>query len=157
MSTDSGKRIVEIEGVKVEGDLRTAKRGDELKVGSKVKVLITSDYGGPSVWPGVVVGFEPFSKLPTIVVAYIEKEYSKAELKFLHYNAKSAEDYEVIAAADDVIDLDRVDVFAHFDRAIGSLERQIADVQEKKAYFARHFAQYWTPVEPALEPEVSGE
>ena len=148
------KRIVEIEGIKVEVDLRTAKRVDELRIGSKVKVLITTSYGGPQVWPGVVVGFEPFQKLPTIVIAYIESQYSKAELKFLHYNAKSKEGHEIVAAADDVLDLDREMIFAHFAREIATKEKEIEIVKERRAYFERHFQQYWSQVEPRPDPET---
>ena len=148
------KRIVEIEGVKVEVDLRTAKRVDELRVGSKVKVLDNTGYSGSKVHPGVVVGFEPFEKMPTIVVAYLDIEYSKAELKFLHFNKKSTEKYEIVAAVDDVIDFDREMTFSYIAREIAKHEHAIADLNEKRAYFERHFAQYWQQVAPIAEPEV---
>lgn len=36
---DDGKRIIEIDGVKIEVDLRTAKRIDTYRVGDNVKIL----------------------------------------------------------------------------------------------------------------------
>lgn len=68
---DQNKRVIEINGVKLEVDMRYAKRVDELRVGSKVKVL-NKEYSSYKVYPGVIVGFEEFDNLPTIVVAYLE-------------------------------------------------------------------------------------
>ena len=69
--TDPNTRIIEINGVKFKVDMRTARRVDELRVGTKVN----------------------------------ETDYSKADMKFVHYNAKT-KDVEIMAAADDM-DLDR--------------------------------------------------
>ena len=147
-------RIIEIEGVKIEVDLRTAKRIDHLQVGSRVKVL-TKTYSGHQVHPGVVVGFEPFEKLPTIVIAYLEVDYSKVDLKFLHFNANTKE-IEVIAAVDDPLDFDRDRVRSFFDRARAKLDRAIEENEMRRQYFEQNFKQFWAPVEqPVHEPEVS--
>ena len=140
------KRIVEIEGVKIEVDMRTARRVEEMRIGTKVKVLVTTSYGGPQVHSGVIVGFEPFEKLPTIVVAYLVTDFSKTELKFLHYNAKSKEGHELVAAADGVLDLDKEMVMSQFEREIATHEVAIEAVKERRAYFERHFQQYWEVV-----------
>ena len=70
--------IVEVNGIKLEVDLRTAKRidqlTDQLTIGSRVKCLV-KQYSDFKTVPGVVVGFEPFEKLPTIVVAYLDTDY----------------------------------------------------------------------------------
>src|SRR5690606_28503543 len=69
------KTIIEVNGVKLEVDLRTAKRVDELRVGDRVKVL-TKDYRGEyEVHAGTIVGFEPFENLPTVIVAYLKRDY----------------------------------------------------------------------------------
>jgi hypothetical protein len=150
--TDPNTRIIEINGVKFEVDMRTARRVDELRVGTKVKVLVTSIYGEPKVWPGVIIGFEPFEKLPTILVAYIETDYSKADMKFVHYNAKT-KDVEIIAAADDM-DLDRSKVLDWFDRELHRNEIARQELLARRDYFTDQFAIYWEKVVPAAEPEL---
>ena len=64
---DKQTTIIEVNGIKLEVDLRTAKRVDQLRVGDRVKVL-NKAYDGYEVLPGTVVCFEPFEKLPTTSV-----------------------------------------------------------------------------------------
>ena len=90
--------VVEVNGVKLEVDLRSAKRIDTLQVGSRVKVL-TKGYDGYKVRPGIVAGFEPFDKLPTIIVAVLDITYLEAKLDFVLFNSES-KDIEVVAALD---------------------------------------------------------
>jgi len=140
MSKDT--TVIEVNGVKLEVDLRTAKRVDTLKVGDKVKVLVTSAYATPAVYPGVVVGFEPFKELPTVVVAYLKTSYNDSELQFLYYN-KATKDTELIVSVDDVM-FDWANAFDVFDRKVAKLKRDIAEVEEKRAYVQRNFTQYFT-------------
>ena len=69
---DETRRIVEIDGVKVEVDLRTAKRVDSFRVGDNVKILDKS-YQDYKVKPGIIVDFAEFQELPTIVIAVFEE------------------------------------------------------------------------------------
>ncbi|MDC7784817.1 hypothetical protein PQJ75_00930 [Rhodoplanes sp. TEM] len=152
----SEKTLIEINGVNMEVDLRYAKRVDELRIGDRVKVLIKSAYSAHEVHPGVIVGFEPFKELPTIVVAYIKDNYGTAELKFLHYNAKS-DGAEIVAAADEDFHPDRDRIMAHFDRQIAAKLREVETIQEQRRYFELNFRQYWervAPPAPKHEPEV---
>ena len=146
----SEKTIIEVNGVKLEVDLRTARRVDELRIGDAVKVLIKT-YGGHEVHPGVVVGFEPFVKLPTIIIAYAKTNWQDAKIEFVHFNAKSDE-IEVVKSLDDDL-IDKEAAVRAFDREIVKLERQIADLVERKAYFLSKFGIYWEKVvvEPAKE------
>lgn len=65
MTTDNQKTIVEINGIKLEVDLRTAKRVEEYKVGDMVKVL-KKEYGDSyKSYAGMIVGFDAFVALPT--------------------------------------------------------------------------------------------
>lgn len=154
--TDTETRIIEIEGVKIEVDLRHAKRVDTLRVGDKIRILDTSSsYGGPKVYNGVIVGFEPFEALPTIVIAYLEHDFSKAELKFLHYNAKS-EKFEIVKAIDDDIDLSKKQIIEFFDRQRAKLNRELEELSQRERYFLDHFGVYWEQIVPEHEPEVSG-
>ena len=134
--------VIEVNGIKLEVDLRTAKRIDTLRVGDRVKVLV-KNYDGFTVKPGVVVGFEPFNQLPTIIVAYMEMGYNTADLKFLHFNGKTA-DHEIIKAVDnDGLDVDKANLCALFDRQITTKEREIEDLRAKKAFFLAEFRKYW--------------
>lgn len=149
--SENTKTIIEVNGVKLEVDLRHAKRVDELRVGDRVKVL-TKAYDGYKVSAGSVIGFEPFSKLPTIIVAYVEGGYSTHDIKFVHFNAQS-KDVEIVKAIDDdALDIAKENVLASLDREIEKKRREIADIEEKRAYFLRNFQAYWQPVTaPATE------
>ena len=97
-------QIIEINGVKMEVDLRHAKMVHEnIRVGSRVKLMGKDAYGGPSVYPGIVIGFENFQDLPTIVVAYVNISYSEAVLNFAYINnsKKSTDKWSMIPALDD--------------------------------------------------------
>ena len=142
--SETEKTIVEVNGVKLEVDMRYARRIEEIRVGDRVKVL-TKKYDGFNVDPGIVIGFEPFNQLPTIIVAYVTSSWSSAEIKFLHYNAKS-QDTEIVRAEDDDLSIDRSDIIARFEREIAGKEREIADIREKITYFEKHFRQYWANV-----------
>ena len=69
---EDSKRIIEIDGVKVEVDLRTAKRVDSFKVGDNIKIL-DKEYDNYKVKPGIIVDFAEFQELPTIVIAVFEE------------------------------------------------------------------------------------
>lgn len=143
--------VIEIGGVKLEVDLRTAKRIDTLQVGSKVKVLQKKTaYGEPKIFPGVVIGFEPFPDLPTILIAYLEIEWQAVNLRFLSLNGNT-ESHQVIASVDDD-KLDRTEVGALFDRDEAKAERVLQEIREKRAYFDRHFGAYWTTIETGKVP-----
>ena len=136
--------VIEVNGVKMEVDLRHAKIiHTNIRVGSKVKVLAKGGYGGPEVYPGVVVGFEPFTDLPTIIVAYVTSSYASVELKFAYINSKSADKWDLVPAVDDELPLNKADVLACFDRDIAKRENEIADFQAKRDYFLRHFDKYF--------------
>ena len=52
-------RVIEINGIKVEVDLRTAKQINQYKVGDNVKLLIKSGYGnGNMTWCLVLYGIK---------------------------------------------------------------------------------------------------
>ena len=136
---------VEINGVKMEVDLRHARRIETLVIGSKVKVLIKK-YEGFDVFPGVIAGFEPFQKLPTITVAYITSGYGGGELKFLHYNS-SVKEAEIVAAVDEDFSLNKADVVAYFNREINKKRAELEELENKRAYVEREFAQFWGRVE----------
>lgn len=146
--------VIEINGVKMEVDLRHAKRIDNFRVGSKVKLLLSeSNYGSTTkntrIYPGVVVGFEPFDSLPTIVIAYLEIDYATATVKFAYVNSETAGKWQVIASIDDTLPIQKSDVLSRIDREIAKKSEEIDDMQRKRDYFVRHFDSYFETALPA--------
>ena len=138
--------IVEINGVKLEVDLRHAKIVHEnIKIGSKVKLLEKGSYSGPIVYPGVVVGFENFASLPTIIVAYVKQGWSEGGVLFAYINssAKAIEKWEMVPAHDDDLPIHKADLLKQFQREIDKAQAQIAEVESKRAYFLEHFSEYF--------------
>lgn len=142
-------QIIEINGVKMEIDTRHAVRIDTFRIGTKVKLLEKqNNYGNADtkVYSGVIVGFEPFESLPTIVVCYLERDYQGANLKFAYVNTASDKKWEIVAAVDDDLPVQKADVLAVIDRDVTKKQEEIAELQRKRAYFLQHFAAYFEPV-----------
>lgn len=141
MTADPNIRVIEIEGVKVEVDLRTAKQVNSYKVGDRVKLLLKT-YSGHEVKPGVIVGIDAFKKLPTIVIAYIPEILgygaTTGKISFAHLNAES-KDVEICPLSEEDILPNRETVVAYFDRAIEEKQKQIEDVERRREYFLRQY------------------
>ena len=152
MSETTEKRVIEIQGVKFEVDLRSAKRIEEFKVGDRVKVL-RKDYQSYKSHPGVIVGFDNFRKLPTIIVAYVDVDYSKAAVKFVYFNQQT-EDVELCVNSDDLA-LDKARVLEYMDAAIHKAQEEVIGLERKKKYFLTRFGQYFE--EPAFAKEMEDE
>lgn len=139
------KTVIEINGVKMEVDLRTARRIDTISIGARVKVL-KKTYSGHEVKHGVVIGFEPFDSLPTIIIAYLELPYGNApKIEFLYFNSESKDVGIVVALDDDKAALDKCEVVALIESEITKKRMEIADLNDRKRYFEEKFATYWTP------------
>lgn len=141
-----GKTVIEVNGIKLEVDLRTARRVDELRVGDRVKVLIKG-YSEYAVHAGTIIGFEPFQNLPTVIIAYLEKDYFSAKVKFVYFNAQSKEVEIVKAIDDDQIDIDKATVLQMMDREIVKAEDAVKDLQAKRHFFLQNFKAYWPEME----------
>jgi hypothetical protein len=136
-------QVVEINGMKLEVDMRTAKRVDTFKIGTKVKLLVKSDYGESSVCSGVIAGFEPFEELPTLIVCYIEMTWNEAKLKFVHINEKTRDKYEIVASLDETLPIEKADIVKQMDKAIEAKQQEIADIERKRDYFLKYFNQWF--------------
>lgn len=139
---DENMRIVEINGVKVQVDLRQCKVIEEYKVGDQIKVLIKKYDNDYESWPGVIVGFDDFKDLPTIVIAYLKTEYSGSEVCFANFNAKTDKIQ--------ITPLNKLDRFFSKSQAIEKLDQKIdakknelAELEQKKKYFESAFAAYF--------------
>jgi hypothetical protein len=149
MSDEQTTRVIEIQGTKFEVDLRTATRIDQFKVGDRIKVL-KKRYEEYKSHPGVIVGFDAFKELPTIIVAYVDVEYSKASINFLYFNENS-KDCELCGYSDDIA-LDKARVLEYLDAAINKAKEEVADLERKKRYFLTRFGQYFE--QPAWAEEA---
>lgn len=139
------KTIIEVNGVKLEVDMRHARRIEELRIGSPVKLLAKGGYGGQKVHPGIVIGFEPFKDLPTILVAYLEEDWQAASVKVVSINSKQ-ENFDMIAAVDPDFAVDRANITKRFDRQIEAKKREIEVIEEQKRYFETNFKAFWSSV-----------
>ena len=140
--------IIEVNGVKLEVDLRTAKRIDELTIGSRVKCLLKG-YGGEfSTYPGVIVGFDPFPSRPTLNVAYLDTSYGGG-LKFKSFNADT-KDFEIVADIDNnALELDKGDVLQKMEREIESKRLEMEKLQAQRGYFLANFGRYFNDSQSA--------
>lgn len=138
----SNIRIVEINGVKMEVDMRHAKLVENYKVGDNVKVLVkqySSDY---KTLPGVIIGFDNFTQLPTITVAYVEIGYGTCELKFASINS-STKDTEITHCNPAELAIDKALILNYFDREITKKQMEVADLEAKRSYMLKHMNKYF--------------
>ncbi len=149
--TNANTQTIEINGVKLEVDMRYAKRIEELRVGDPVRVLEKNDYSGPKIHSGVIVSFEPFKDLPTIVVAYMEGDWNKADVKFASINSNT-KNHAIVRADTDVSDLDKAAMVAKIEAQQRKLQNDIDELELKKKYFLANFKRYW---EPVAKPEAA--
>lgn len=133
------KRIVEINGMKMEVDMRTARRVDTFKVGDNVKVLGETYSDQHEIKPGIIVDFAMFKELPTIVVAVFNDGgwSSLPSISFVHINSESNK--EIIFASEEEIRLSKEGVVEKFEREIQRKKDEWQDLQNQLAYFKKHF------------------
>ena len=75
--SEENKRIVEINGIKVEVDLREAKVIESFKVGDPVRVFHPgASHRDADIRPGVIVGFCEFGKNPAIQILELRRDYN---------------------------------------------------------------------------------
>lgn len=138
--------IIELNGVKLEVDLRTAKRVDTLRVGDRVRLLEKSTYGGNvTVHHGIIAGFEPFPSAPTIIVAYLKIGYKEANIEFIYLNTASEESkqWEIVPSIDNDLPVNKEDVVASINRKIEGKMAEIQDLERQRDYFLREFGKYF--------------
>lgn len=139
---DENKRIIEINGVKLEVDLRQARRIDEFKVGDNVKVLDRRYSCHESeIRPGVIVDFANFKELPTLVIAMFKagSYYENPGIELIDYNAKT-ENIEIMGTTADELALTGESVLARFDAAIQEQQDKLDLLKMKREIFMKYFA-----------------
>lgn len=142
MSDNPNTRIIEINGIRMEVDLRNARRVDSFRVGDPVKVLRKSYGTTYNTYPGIISGFDEFKNLPTITVAYMKD----GALEFVGINAKT-EDVEIVQADRDTLHMEKADVLRLMDRQLAEAEMKVADLKQRREYFLARFGAYFAPSE----------
>jgi len=127
------KRIIEVNGIKMEIDLRTAKRVDEFKVGDAVK-LLAKDYQSYKSYPGVIVGFDQFKLRPTIIVAYIKKDYASTKLEFAYINSETP-DFEIAPIQEFETKVSWREIQEDFDKKIKDKAMEVEKLKAEKEWF----------------------
>lgn len=152
----SQRQIIEINGIKMEVDLRHAKRVDTFRVGDRVK-LLRKEYSSHYVNHGVIVGFENFETLPTIVVAYVENEYRSAEIKLAYINTASYKEgerkFEIVPDTDESLVFNKAEIVSNLDRQVEVKLEEIRDIYRKKRYFLHHFGKMFGETPEAIRQQ----
>lgn len=135
------KTIIEINGVKLEVDLRTAKKIDHYKVGDHVKVLV-KDYDEYKSYLGTIIGFDQYEKTPTIVIAYLKTSYGSATIEFIYYNSKK-KDCELCPLNDWDIPVSKQQILDRFDSDIERKKEELREMEQKKNIFIKLFGKFF--------------
>ena len=136
---DENKRIIEINGIKLEVDLRSARRIDEFRVGDTVKVLDNRS-GKSEMRSGVITDFANFKELPTIIVAvYKQGDYwTKPSIEFITFNSET-EGIEIVGVSAEEIIVSRETVVQKFDDEIAKKRDELNDLIIKRDTFVKYF------------------
>lgn len=147
MEMEENKRIIEIDGVKVEIDLRTAKRVDSFKVGDNIKIL-DKEYNSYKVKPGIIVDFAEFQELPTIVIAVFDEGSwsSTPNISFIYYNKNTSNKVEIVSCSEDEIKVSKEGVIERFEREIQKKKNEYEDLKNKLEYFKTHFLKVYKEI-----------
>ena len=136
------KRIIEINGVKIEVDLREAKQINSYKIGDSIKVLIKKYGDDYQSCPGVIVGFDDFKDLPTIIISYLLVEYNGSQVKFAYLTEKT-KDIQIcpLYRTEDVM-IDKTRTIEILDKEIATKALELEDAKSKKKYFLENFKKF---------------
>lgn len=132
-------RTIEINGIKMEMDMRYARRIDTFSVGDTVKVLDKRD-GKNVMRPGAITDFANFKELPTIIVAvYKAGDYwSAPSIEFISYNADT-EGVEIVGVNAEEIIVSKETIVQKFDDEIAKKRDELNDLIIKRDTFVKYF------------------
>ena len=133
------RQIIEINGVKLEVDLSTAKVVENYRVGDIVKVLTKAYSNEWQSHAGTIVGFDAFRNRPTIIIAYIENSYN-TDIKFIYYNADT-ENVEICPANSNDLAFSKETVIESMNREIANMKAKIEEIEQKRDFFINNFSQ----------------
>lgn len=136
---DTNKRIIEIDGVKLEVDLRTAKVVDQYKIGDSVK-LLKKNYSSYDIYPAVIIGFVDFKSKPCIELLYMRPN---GELNFYVFHGTEegqAPEAEIAPFNKYECLFQKEDILNKLDKKVNEAEESLRDAKQKKKAFIDNFA-----------------
>jgi len=151
-------RIVEVGGIKLEIDERTARTIEQYRVGEPVKCLVQAYGDKYDLYPGVIIGFADFAELPTIEVMYANTTFNATDPFIIKaINAKTT-GIEIAPMQELELLMDRQGMMVKFDAAIRKMETDLSDMMAKREYFDTHFAAVFERAfAPTLVEDEDGE
>ena len=135
--------IVEINGVKLDVDMQTARTVDTYTVGMNVKVLVKEYSDSWKAYSGVITEFVNFKNKPTIVVAIFKDVYNGVDIEFIHINESTADNYELAPAGCHDLKLNKERAVDKFNGKIEKLQGELDDVKAKRDYFIKYFDRHF--------------
>lgn len=138
---ETEKRIIEINGIRMEVDLRDCKVVDQYKVGDNIKVLV-KDYSDYKSYVGTIIGFDNFETHPTVIIAYLATKYNEADIKYIYFNSDT-KDVEITGLNDWDIPITKTEILKRFNSEVEKKEMEIKDIKNKKSLFETLFGKYF--------------
>lgn len=141
---DNSMKIIEVNGVKMEVDMRTAKvaKLELYKVGSNVRILQKEYNDNFKTYAGVIIGFDQFKKRPSILIAYLKPSYSDCDIEFLAFN-KDTKDVEICPADDTFVPFQKSTIIEQLNRKVLQAENSLNEEKAKREYFTKYFDKYF--------------
>jgi len=147
--SEENKRIVEINGVKLEVDLREAKVIDTFKVGDPVRIYHPkNNYNSAEINVGVIVGFCEFSNNPAIEVMELKQSYGGMAFETVVIAEGIGNGIQIAPYSKYEGLISQADVVTKFDRLIEQKELELSDLKLKKKYFIDDFAKAFEQIVP---------
>lgn len=141
---DENVRIIEVNGVKLEVDLRNAKRVDTFKVGDSVRVL-EKEYSDRYVTRfGVIVDFLEFEKRPAIEILVVDPAKYSGDPLYFKTITHDSEDVEIAPMGELDCLFSRDDVLENLNRDILKKQEEVRTLKRKQEIFLERFGQFFS-------------
>ncbi len=118
-------------------EVKEDKRVNDFKVGDAVNILI-KEYQSYVYYPGIIIGFNNFMELPTIIIAYLKVSYPEATMSFAYLN-KESKNIKICPMVDEIIPFDKAHVIDLFDRKILAKEQEVEELKVHKDIFLNQY------------------
>ena len=147
-------KTYKIGSVTIEIDDSFVFQRETLRVGDTVKILMPKGtYGEDAkkfvIKYGVIVSFDNFDTLPTIVICYVEGSY-KETVEFLYLNERT-ENISIIRTDPQDLSIEQTSIIDYLDNEIAKKQSEKEDMLRKKQYFLTHFGKYFKDVAPTSD------
>ena len=144
------KKIIEVNGVKMELDARTAtiQSIDTFKVGDACMVLVPDRYDSKKKMavPAVITAFANFKANPTIVVSYLLEGYSDVEMKTAYLN-KDSSDVELVRIENNSNAFEVNKIRTKFLKTIDEKKKALFAAEDALANFDKNFGMLMAEME----------